>query len=247
MVIDKINKEKHSGLETVFLHTFPGILNITVMVLFLPLTKYFNLLPFTANYFMIIIIMVPFQIGYLFYIAKTKTGVYDIMNIIVFKNNSKLIEYIVFIIIITAWAILIIQIFSPIEIYIRDNLFVFIPDNIALRNTDLTVFPKNGLLFTCILGILTNGILAPISEEMYFRGYLLPRINLSSKWSVVVNASLFSLYHFFSPWQFFSRLLMVIPIYIWTVKKQDIKFALIAHIIGNLYSSIGLLIAVLAL
>ena len=244
---DKMDIKKHSGIKTIFLHLFPGLLNLTVMVLFFPLTKYFNLYSFTANYFMILFAMVPFQIGYLFYVVKKTTGTYNIQNIIVFQNRSKFIEYVIFIIIIAAWAILVMRIFEPIEIHIRDNLFVFVPDNIALRNIDLKVFSNNGLLFTAIIGIVTNGILAPISEELYFRGYLLPRINLSLKWSVIVNASLFSLYHFFSPWHFLSRLFMIIPIYIWTVKKQDIKFALIAHIIGNLYTNIGMLFVVLNL
>ena len=142
---------------------------------------------------------------------------------------------------------LIVRLLENIEINIRDRLFVFVPENIALRDINLTKFSKGGLLFTAILGILTNGLLAPISEELYFRGYLLPRINLSPKLAVVVSASLFSLYHFFSPWQFFSRLFMIIPIYFWTVKQENIRFALTAHIIGNLYTNIEMLVVVLAL
>ena len=37
-------------------------------------------------------------------------------------------------------------------------------------------------------------------EEMYFHGYLLPRISRLGAWAPLVNTVLFSLYHFFTPW-----------------------------------------------
>ena len=37
-------------------------------------------------------------------------------------------------------------------------------------------------------------------EEMFFRGYLLPRISRLGAWAPLVNTVLFSLYHLFTPW-----------------------------------------------
>jgi membrane protease YdiL (CAAX protease family) len=39
-----------------------------------------------------------------------------------------------------------------------------------------------------------------VVEEMYFRGYLLPRISRLGAWAPLVNTVLFSLYHLFTPW-----------------------------------------------
>ena len=47
----------------------------------------------------------------------------------------------------------------------------------------------------------------PIVEELYFRGYLLPRMEWMGRWAPLVNVSLFSLYHFWSPWQILGRIL----------------------------------------
>lgn len=246
-MLDGIDIKKHSKFETILLHLIPGLVNLFVMLLLLPLAGYFGLISPTVGYFMVLVAMVPLQIGFLLYTAKKTTGTYNISKLIPFQKKSKLIEYIIFVVIIAAWAIFIGRILEPLEMNVRDSFFAFVPDSIALRNMDLTQFSKSGLLFTAILGIFANGIIAPITEELYFRGYLLPRINLSPIWAVVANAALFSLYHFFSPWLFFSRLLMMLPIYFWTMKRQNIRFSLTAHLIANLYTNIGMLYVVLSL
>ena len=63
------------------------------------------------------------------------------------------------------------------------------------------------LIPAAVLLVLINGIAGPIVEEMYFRGYLLPRLERFDKWAPLINLSLFSLYHFWAPWQVFSRIL----------------------------------------
>ncbi|GHU54457.1 hypothetical protein FACS1894132_09120 [Clostridia bacterium] len=237
--------EKHSIPKTLFLHITPGLINFTAILLFLPLVQHFGLASPTAGYLMIPFAMVSVQLGILLYTSKKKTKNYNIFNIMPYKNKSRTAEYLIFVVIIVAWGVLTARILEPFETNIRDSLFAFVPDNIALRNIQLAQFSKNGLIFTAILGVIFNGIIAPISEELYFRGFLLPRINLPPIGAVILNAALFSLYHFFSPWNFFSRFILMVPIYYWVMKKSDIRFSLIAHIIGNLYSSVAILIMIL--
>jgi uncharacterized protein len=56
-------------------------------------------------------------------------------------------------------------------------------------------------------------------EEFYFRGYLLPRLSRFGNWAPLINAVLFSLYHFFTPWQALSRIVAVTPI-AWVVQRK---------------------------
>ncbi|WP_175562000.1 CPBP family intramembrane glutamic endopeptidase [Anaerocolumna xylanovorans] len=239
--------QKHSALRTILMHLIPGLINLIIMLLILPIIQYFGLISLTAGFLMVPIAMVPVQFGILLYTAKKTTGTYKIGKLIPYQKKAKIMEYLLFIVIIIVWAMLVGRILEPLENCVRDGLFSFVPDHIALRNIDLTLFSKDSLVFTAILGILANGIIAPVTEELYFRGFLLPRINLSPIGAAVANASLFSLYHFFSPWYFFSRLLTMVPIYYWVIKRQNIRFSLTAHIIANLYTAVGILAAVLAL
>ena len=59
--------------------------------------------------------------------------------------------------------------------------------------------------------------------------HLLPGVMIAA----VVDAILFSHYHFFSPWYFFSRVLMMVPLYYLAMKKKNIKFSIIAHTVAN--------------
>ncbi len=47
------------------------------------------------------------------------------------------------------------------------------------------------LLFTVVLAIISDGIVAPILEELYFRGYLLPNMSALGWLAPLVNAALF--------------------------------------------------------
>jgi hypothetical protein len=44
--------------------------------------------------------------------------------------------------------------------------------------------------------LLINVILGPVTEELYLRGYLLPRLYRFGIWAPLINISLFSLYHY---------------------------------------------------
>ena len=239
--------QKFSVTKIILLHLIPGLINLIVIFLILPITNHFGLVSLTAGLLMVPFGMVPLQLGILLYFSKKLTNSYNILKIIPFQKKNKIIEYLLFVVIMIVWALLISRLLESFEIHMRDSIFLFVPDYIALRNIDLNIYSKYSLIFIAILGIISNGIMAPIIEEMYFRGFLLPRIKFSPICAVIMNAALFSLYHFFSPWQFFSRFFMMVPMYYWVIKRQNIRFSLMAHIIGNLYSSVDMLIVILAL
>lgn len=81
-----------------------------------------------------------------------------------------------------------------------------------------------------VLVALLNVVL-PLIEELYFRGYMLPRMKLPGGWAPVANAGLFSAYHLWapSPADQIGRLVAVIPI-AWLVwRLQDIRFGIGVH------------------
>ena len=68
-------------------------------------------------------------------------------------------------------------------------------------------YSREAWLVTLGAYFILNGFVGPIVEELYFRGYLLPRMEWMGRWAPLVNVSLFSLYHFWSPWQIVGRIL----------------------------------------
>ena len=239
---------KHTALQTILFHLVPGLLELLIMILLIPLSLrlgFVGLEGQLAGNLVDVFALMPLQIGILLFVAKKTTNTYRISKVIPFQEKSKIWEYMIFIVVMIAWALLIDALVSPLENGLRDTLFHFVPDHFAMRNVNYSTLPKDKLIFAACFSIFANGIIAPVTEEVYFRGYLLPRINLSPNLAILVNAVLFSVYHFFSPWYFFSRLLMTLPIYYWVVRKKNMRFSLIAHMIANLFTGISLLLNVI--
>lgn len=245
-----IKVKKHSTLQTILFHLIPGLFNLLAIILLTPFTTRLGFAEngrLLAGELMIIVSIVPIQIGFLLLVAKKTTKTCNILKLMPFQEKSKLFEYILFVVIMIVWALSISAILTPIEHELRDSLFAFVPDELAMRNMDFSSTPKDLLIFVACFAILTNGIIAPVTEELYFRGYLLPRINLSPIMAVITNAVLFSLYHFFSPWYFLSRVLMMIPLYYWVMKRKNMRFSIIAHVIANVFTSVSVLLEILRL
>ena len=242
--------KKHSKIQTILLHLIPGIINLLAIILLMCFATWMGNAEngrLLAGELMILVSIVPVQIGILLYVTKKTTKTYNILKLMPYFEKSKLVEYLLFVIIMIVWALCVSTIFTPIENGFRDSFFAFVPDNFALRNINYAAASKSMLIFTASLAIFTNGIVAPVTEELYFRGYLLPRINLPSGMAVIASAVLFSLYHFFSPWYFLSRVLMMIPLYYWVMKRKNIRFSIIAHVIANVFTSVSFLLEILQL
>ena len=240
--------KKHTKIQTILLHLIPGLFNLLAIILLMQFTRWLGNADsgrLLAGELMILISIVPIQIGILLYVTKKTTKTYNILKLIPFQEKAKFVEYLLFAVIMIVWALGVSAILTPIEHGLRDSLFAFVPDSFSMRNVNYIATPKDMLIFTAILAIFTNGIVAPLTEELYFRGYLLPRINLSPFKSAIISAVLFSIYHFFSPWYFFSRVLMMIPIYYWVVRRKNIRFSIIAHVIANVFTSVSFLLEIL--
>jgi membrane protease YdiL (CAAX protease family) len=74
---------------------------------------------------------------------------------------------------------------------------------------------------------------APAAEEVYFRGYLLPRLSRFGYAAALVHTLLFALYHTWTPWLAVSRIIGVLPLALVTIWKRNLYIALWAHILGN--------------
>jgi uncharacterized protein len=136
---------------------------------------------------------------------------------------------------------------SVLDAPIRDTIFAWYPE--PLRNPlplnamgDYT--PAAWLVVVAGL-VLVFGLAVPTAEEVYFRGYLLPRMERFGAWAPLMNVVLFSLYHFWSPWQFLARIAGALP---WTYAawwKRNVYLAVAVHVTANTVGSIPLILVIL--
>jgi membrane protease YdiL (CAAX protease family) len=133
------------------------------------------------------------------------------------------------------WSGLTFSLLPKLDGLIAQTYFAWHPDWLlpVKLSGDSSQFSQAALTVTIVAGFLINGIAGPIVEELYFRGYLLPRIPASKVWAPLINVVLFSLYHFFSPWQNLTRILAFLPLAYAVAWKRNIIISICAHCLLN--------------
>ncbi len=95
-----------------------------------------------------------------------------------------------------------------------------------------------------VLSFVLN-IAIPIIEELYFRGFLLPRMARWGNWAPLISVALFSLYHLWLPWENPTRIIALLPVIYAVQWKHNIYLSIAVHALLNTIGSIGLLVLVL--
>jgi membrane protease YdiL (CAAX protease family) len=138
-------------------------------------------------------------------------------------------------------------ILSPLDAAILQGLFSWLPDWYQ-KPIDVSAvgrYSRAAWIVTLAAYMVLNGFAGPAVEELYFRGWLLPRMARFGRWAPLLNAALFSLYHFWLPAQFFTRLAAVAPL-IYAVRwRRNIYLGMAVHVLLNTIGG-GLLVAQVA-
>ncbi|MBE0686755.1 MAG: CPBP family intramembrane metalloprotease [Anaerolineaceae bacterium] len=226
---------KHTLPQTILLHLLPGGLITAFFFLIAPSLIQRGFPPILSLYLAILLILIPFELGFLFYQGKKRNGHYSLNGIVLFRERMPIGKMILIIISLFAWGGLIFTLLPKLDSLISETLFAWFPAWSSPNNLlgNISQYSKSAITITIIAGFLLNGFAGPIVEEFYFRGYLLPRIPATKWWSPLINVLLFSLYHFFTPWQNLSRILAFLPLSYAVAWKRNIFLSIWAHCLLN--------------
>ncbi len=235
-------------MQSIVLHVLPGVLILVFFVIAAPLLDSLGAPSFLALLLAIAFVLIPFELGFLLYQGKQKHGVLALRGIVLYRQPMPWWQYIVLAIPLFLWTGLVMMAVSPaFDTFFIDSLFSWLPDwfFIASFEGSLEQYTRSALILTAVLNVVLNGLAGPVVEELYFRGYLLPRMTRLGGWAPLVNNLLFSLYHFFTPWQHLGRLLAFVPLYYAVCWKENVYLGMIVHCAGNLAGALMMLALVL--
>ena len=219
--------EKHSTAQSIILHLLPGILVGCFYFLALKPVAKMGYPSFFAQFLAFAFILVPVELGFLLYQGKKKTGRFTLQGIISYRNSIPWWQYFVWVSIIFVIVGALMTLFKPVDSFLHKNLFFWMPDvNTGLDGN----YSKTILIVTYSVLLIINVFLAPLVEELYFRGYLLPR--MKGKYALLFHSFLFAAIHVFSPWMIIARTIGFLPIIIGTTKK-NIYLGMIVHMLCN--------------
>lgn len=247
----RIQDEQISIGRMIILHLLPGALAMSLMLISGSLLKRIGIFPSLPVLFTFVApMLILMQLGFLYYKGKQMNGRFSLKGVVLYRDNPMPWWKIVTLSLpLFAWiAIAFYIVKPPVNSFFIGHFFSWMPayffddhflNNLSQYSPDM--LRVLGVLFT--LSISFGGAV----EELYFRGYLLPRLEPLGTWAPLVNIVLFSLYHFWSPWETVVRLLALTP-WIFTIwRTRNIYLAILVHFFINAFSGISLVFLILKL
>ena len=225
--MDQTQIEKHATARSIILHLLPGAMISLFYFLIRQTVIGLGYPSVFALVLAVAFILIPGELGYLLYQGKKKSGQYSLKGIIDFGTPGSWWQFLICAFIVFGVVGIIMTLMKPLDGFLKEKVFFWIPDQDPgldgnFSRTKLTVAYSLYFLFVVVLG--------PLVEELYFRGYLLPRMKW--KYSELIHSFLFAAYHVFSPWMIISRTAGFLPI-ILMVKKKSIYHGIMVHILCN--------------
>lgn len=231
-----MNKVKeHSILESIVLHLIPGMAGTVSYVILAPILIDKGYPPILGLLIAALVVIMPIELMILLAAAKKQSGTFSIGEVILYRQPIPKWQYFLIPLGLVVWGFLATGVTPILDTAIASTWFSWLPEWFFIFDLEqFSDYSRSALLLTFFAGLVINGIALPLVEELYFRGFLLPRLERFGKWSPTISASLFSLYHFFTPWQFVSRIVWLLPWVYTAWAKRNIYLIIITHCMANM-------------
>lgn len=195
------------------------------------------------------VILVPLELGFILASSKKEYGAYSLKS--AFDGQEKLAGWQVLVIALVFFGLagLFSAFLAPVENRIfaelRAAVLSHLPAGFDWTNYEyLKTFSKPMLVFTCVYYGIFNVLIGPITEELFFRGYLTSHYEKQSSFTPILITVLFSLYHFWLPFNNIFRILAFAPAAYVSYRKKNFYISIFFHCFCNLFSVIGFIEAV---
>ena len=195
-------------------------------------------------------ILVPIELGIILKASKIEYGKYSLESAFAEQEKSSLWKVLIIAFAFLGIAGLLSAFIAPIEnqvfAEIRSNVLNSLPAGFDWTNYKYQkTFSKPILIITCAYYGIFNVLIAPITEELFFRGYLTSHYEKQKSFTPIMIAILFSLYHFWLPFNNVFRILAFAPVAYVAYKKKNLYISISFHCLCNLFSTLSFMLAVL--
>jgi hypothetical protein len=237
---------QHSILKSIGLHVIPGILLTAAFIVLKPVVVGIGYPPLLAFILAVLLVDIPLQLGIMYYQGKKLNGRLSLQGIVLYKEKIPWWQFLIIFIVGVLLLFGLSFLAAPLDGLLSQQLFSWLPDWMFLNNaTQYEAYAQSTLLVSFTLFLIVTGIALPLVEELYFRGFLLPRISRFRAWAPIINALLFALYHVWQLYDFTVIFLsgLVFAFAVWW--KRDVNLSISMHIFGNALARIMILLLLL--
>ena len=231
--------------QVLLLHAVPGVAIALAFVALARLTTSFGWPPSLALLLAWLFVGLPVLIGLLFRQGHRLHGTPSLDRLLLYRRPLAWQQYAWLVPTLLLWAALASTLLFPFSESLRLTLFSAWPAWLDL--SALAQDPSRysvSILWTVVGLSAVLNVAVPITEELYFRSFLLPRLPVPSRWAPLLSTVLFSLYHFWSPWDILGRILALLPVVYAVQSKRNVYVSILVHCLLNSIGTVGLAVIV---
>jgi len=236
--VSKQDIQPHSIWQSIILHLLPGILLLLFFLLAAPIVENLGLPLRFAAMLGVFLVLLPFELGVLFHEGKKQNGRFSLRGVVAYRERIPLWQYFLWVPLLVVWSSAWVLLLSPFGDFLIKTVFSWLPEWFIYSDNSTA---SRALLVIMVMMYGIANVSAAIVEELYFRGYLMPRLSRLKGWAPLVNTVLFALQHFLTPWQVPFIILGVLPQAYLVSKKRNIFLGILAHSTLNLLSTVLLI------
>jgi uncharacterized protein len=217
--------------RAVVLHLLPGTLTMGVLLTLTPFLIWAGQSRVLAYQVAVSLVGIPAMVGVMLWHARRTTGSASLATVIRFRKRPPVWMYA---------AVLVA--FLGVRSVLRQCLAPGLPSQGSVRvaaGLPSTILEpprppdRTWLLAALVAQPLIDGIAAPVVEELYFRGFLLPRLAYLGAWAPLLNTFLFTVHHWWQPYNWAQIFLIMLPLVYLVWWRRSVWLSVVAHCAGN--------------
>ena len=222
--------------------TFAAALALGPLMGRLGLPRYFSLTVAFA------LVLTPIELGLLLRAAHRATGRWSLRALpAVLAYRRPLCRRMILLIpVVFGAALIILAALTPVGNAIGGWLRGVYPHWLLPSYNSTAGFSKVVLVPTLLATLAIDGVINPTIEELYFRGYLLPRLPAAGWRAIPLSAALFTLQHYWQPWHWLLIFVLELILTTLVVRLRCLRFGIVMHVLANSFGTLIILIGVLS-
>jgi len=240
--------QQHPLSQSLGLHVLPGILTTVAFLVFRLLLDASGFPPLLAFLLAVLLVDLPFLLGVMLVAGKRRNGRYSLEGVVLYRERMSWVTFALIFVGAFVVVYVLIMVVTPLSTLLTESVFSWLPDWMFLEEqTQYQAYAKSALLVTFILQLVLTGVILPWVEELYFRGYLLPRLSHHGRWAPLLGGLFFGLYHVWQLFGFPTVFLLGTALGYLVWWKRDIRISVSLHVFANALTRLMFLMAALAM
>jgi len=232
--------------RSILLHLSPGVLILVLSLWLSPLMMRWGYPPL-LGLLVAATVGIGAQLVHLLRLGRKRNRRWSLQGIVLYREPLALGRTAAIVFGCILAAILVLALTTSLDRFLTETVFSWLPAWFFYGDPKVYAgYTRSALLVTLWARLALDGFLFPVVEELYFRGYLMPRLDRFGGWTPVLNQLLFTIYHLWQPQNYPTILLGIFPM-VWAAWRwRCVKISLVTHLLLNLIGallSFGLILA----